>query len=93
MKKFLFFFVTLLIYSGRSYSATINVPADYSTIQAAVAAAANGDVIVVAAGTHTVGSQISITLSNLTPVPDTWNNVLFPFKVTALFTLTTAAKT
>lgn len=33
-------------------AATINVPADYGTIQAAVDAAANGDVVVVAPGTY-----------------------------------------
>ena len=32
--------------------ATIHVPADHSTIAAAIAAAANGDTIVIAAGTY-----------------------------------------
>ncbi|OGN00771.1 MAG: hypothetical protein A3G51_03520 [Candidatus Yanofskybacteria bacterium RIFCSPLOWO2_12_FULL_43_11b] len=35
-------------------AATINVPADYSTIQAAIDAASNGDTISVAAGTYSV---------------------------------------
>lgn len=34
-----------------AFATTINVPSDYSTIQAAINAAVNGDVIVVAAGT------------------------------------------
>jgi hypothetical protein len=39
--------------AGTSLAATINVPGDYTTIQAAVDAASNGDVILVAPGTYT----------------------------------------
>ncbi len=43
----------LLIGAHASTAATINVPADYPTIQAAVSASAPGDTIQVAAGTYT----------------------------------------
>jgi hypothetical protein len=50
---------------GQALSATLTVDAaggaDYTTIQAAVTAAADGDVIQVADGTYTVSSQLNIT--------------------------------
>ncbi|MDP6158873.1 MAG: DUF1565 domain-containing protein, partial [Phycisphaerales bacterium] len=42
-----------LLVCGVTTAATINVPADYTTIQAAVDAASGGDVILVAPGTYT----------------------------------------
>ena len=42
-----------LMVCGVATAATINVPGDYSTIQAAVDAASNGDVILVSPGTYT----------------------------------------
>ncbi|MDP6312391.1 MAG: hypothetical protein QF781_09595, partial [Phycisphaerales bacterium] len=45
--------VATLVLAGTSLAATINVPADYTTIQAAVDAASGGDVILVAPGTYT----------------------------------------
>lgn len=55
--------LVLLVASG-GWAATLNVPGDYGTIQAAVDAAATGDVIQVAAG-HYV-EQLHITMSGLT---------------------------
>ena len=45
--------VATLVLAGTSFAATINVPADYTTIQAAVNAAQDGDEILVAPGTYT----------------------------------------
>ena len=45
--------VATLLLAGTSFAATINVPADYTTIQAAVDAASDGDEIIVAPGTYT----------------------------------------
>jgi parallel beta-helix repeat protein len=45
-------FCLLLSTTAFSYAATINVPADQSTIQAAINAAKNGDTVLVAPGTY-----------------------------------------
>jgi hypothetical protein len=45
--------VFLLITTGLSHSATLQVPAEYPTIQAGINAAVNGDVVLVASGTYT----------------------------------------
>ena len=44
--------LTLMVGTGASWAATINVPVDYSTIQAAITAAIPGDEIIIAAGTY-----------------------------------------
>ena len=51
-----------LLVCGVTTAATINVPADYTTIQAAVDAASGGDVILVAPGTYTgTGDEVANT--------------------------------
>jgi len=70
MKKVLLTIITaavfLLLGMQNSSAAVINVPGDYTTIQAAVAAASPNDQIVVAAGTYPLVSTITINVSNLT---------------------------
>ncbi len=60
--------VALAIGSGLTgaRAATINVPADYTTIEAAVAAAAAGDTIEVAAGTYVLAGTVSMNKTDLT---------------------------
>ena len=42
------------------YAATLNVPAEYSTIQAAIDAAVNGDIVLVATGTFTGEGNVDL---------------------------------
>ena len=51
--QFLFASLIGLFFVLTCNAATINVPADYTTIQAAIDAAANGDTVIVADGTYT----------------------------------------
>jgi len=48
----------LLASAGAAAAATINVPADQPTIQAAVTAAASGDTILLADGTYTGSGNV-----------------------------------
>ena len=57
--------VAMLVLAGTSFAATINVPGDYATIQAAIDASSNNDVIEVSSGMYpemleVVGRQITI---------------------------------
>ena len=69
MKSFLICFaVILFISSGIANAAIINVPADYPTIQEAIDAASNGDIIKVSSGTYgafnTKGKKLNIKGTN-----------------------------
>ena len=44
--------VTLFIFTSIIFAATINIPADYTTIQAGINASVNGDTVLVAQGTY-----------------------------------------
>jgi hypothetical protein len=50
MKKLLFSLVVIALAGSSAFAATIHVPADYSTIQAGIVAANDGDVVLVADG-------------------------------------------
>lgn len=50
---FCFFVLSIFIFSSVVQAATIHVPADHSTIQAAIDAASGGDIVLVADGTYT----------------------------------------
>ncbi len=51
--RHLYAVIATTLLAGSTFAATINVPADYATIQEAVNAASNGDEIIVAPGTYT----------------------------------------
>ncbi len=62
-----------LLVCGVTTAATINVPADYTTIQAAVDAASGGDVILVAPGTYTgTGYEVVNTLGKAITLRSTY---------------------
>lgn len=50
--RFFLIFVVMMALSSMAMSATINVPKDYSTIQAAIDASVNGDTVLVSSGTY-----------------------------------------
>jgi len=50
--RYVIFIIVMLTIPTFSYSATIEVPKDYATIQLAIDASVNGDVIIVAPGTY-----------------------------------------
>lgn len=52
--------VAVLSVSGSAFGATKNVPSDYSTLEAAIAAADDNDEIVISTGTYELAAEISI---------------------------------
>ena len=52
--------VAVLSVSGSTYGATKNVPSDYSTLEAAIAAAEDNDEIVIRTGTYELAAEISV---------------------------------
>ena len=55
--------VALLAFASSAAAAVIHVPADYSTISAAISAAAAGDTIAIADGTYSITSTLNVTKS------------------------------
>lgn len=80
-------FLTLFINSNeKSFAITRTVPQQYSTIQAAIDASSNGDVIVVSPGTYAgfeVSKQITITAASYDQSDPSQNNVIITGSVTA----------
>ena len=65
MKKyFVSTLITLMLIIGVAYGATIHVPGDYSTIQAAINVASNGDTVLVADGTYTGSGNKNLNLGD-----------------------------
>ena len=56
----------LLLLASRSvFSAMINVPADHTKIQAAIDAAVNGDMVLVADGTYTGEGNVNLDFKGI----------------------------
>ena len=65
MNQFKSLWVTIFLFAlfSSANATVINVPADYSTIQAGIDAAVDGDTILVGAGTYNENIQISIDIT------------------------------
>ncbi len=58
-----FLMVAFVVTAGTAFAATINVPADYATVQAAIDAAVDGDTVMVAAGDYVENISINKSVS------------------------------
>ena len=92
MKKFLSFFSLILLWSSLNYSATINVPVDYSTIQAAINAAVDGDIIQIAAGTYTEALSVGKSLTFIGSGPASSPTTIITSTATPMISLTVTGK-
>ena len=45
-------YISLILFIGLAFSTTINIPSDYTTIQAGINASVDGDTVLVAQGTY-----------------------------------------
>ena len=87
MRSLIVGFLLVVALASSLFSATLRVPSDYATIQAAVDAAAPGDTILISPGVHdeavtirdktdlTVKGDVSFTVEEAECCPDIWEEV------------------
>ncbi len=92
MKKLILLFGLILLYSNTIYSATINVPGDYPTIQAAINAATDGDIIQIAAGTFTETLSVSKSLTFIGSGPASLPTTIITSTANPMISLTVTGK-
>jgi hypothetical protein len=90
--RFFAVILSIVIFQALGFSATINVPADYSTIQAAIDAAGSGDTINIAAGSYVEQLTISGKSLILQGAGVGSTNVLSPAVLSTTFLTSTANK-
>ena len=97
MKKFQLFklglLITVLLGASTVFSqTTINVPGDYATIQAAITAASDGDIIQIAPGTYTEALTVGKTLTFIGSGPASLPTTIITSTASRVIQLTVTGK-